>query len=182
MVLEWNTTFNGLWQTGQRIALAMLRGAEHEQDREDIVATAIAQTVTAYLEKIPHSCNAAPSLSDLEGMMKTIVRRRLLDHHRQQFRRKVLPLEESISLGLADTTCPPDADAQAADLWRTIAELDPPLPDLFTDRFLHGWTTIEIARRRDLNPNTVLSHFHRGFARLRERLGDYQPTKHQSSD
>ncbi len=153
----------------------MLRGAEHEQDREDIVATAISQTVTRYLENNPQSRNAPPPLGDLEDMMKTIVRRRLLDHHRQRFRRNVIPLDETIASSLKDAATMPDADAQAADLWRTIAELDPPLPDLFTDRFLHGWTTTEIAQRRALNPNTVLSHFHRGFAKLRERLADHQP-------
>lgn len=154
----------------------MLRGAEHEQDREDIVATAISQTVTGYLENNPQSRNAPPPLGDLEGMMKTIVRRRLLDHHRQHFRRNVIPLDESIASSLEVAAATPDADAQAADLWRTIAELDPPLPNLFTDRFLQGWTTTEIAQRRGLNPNTVLSHFHRGFARLREKLTDHSPS------
>ncbi len=174
-MFSWQSLYDSLWQTGQCIALAMLRGPEHEQDREDIVATAISQTVAGYLEKNPKARNAAPPLSDLEGMMKTIVRRRLLDHLRQKYRRDIIPLDETIAASLTDAAAPPDDDAQAAELWQTVAELDPPLPDLFTDRFLLGWTTTEIAQRRGLNANTVLSHFHRGFARLREKLTDHQP-------
>ena len=164
----WTSIYESLWQIGQRIALAMLRGAEHEQDREDIVATALSQTVTGYLEKNPKARIAAPPLSDLEGMMKTIVRRRLLDHLRQKYRRDIVPFDETTPHPISNFS--PEDGALAAELWQTIAELDPPLPDLFTDRFLHGWTTTEIAQRRCLNPNTVLSHFHRGFARLRSIL------------
>ena len=169
----WTSRFNDLWQTGQRIALVMLSGPEHAQDREDIVATALSQTVSGYLEKNPQARNAAPPLSDLEGMMKTIVRRRLLDHLRQKYRRDIVPFNETTPGPISNFT--PEDEALAAELWQTVAELDPPLPDLFTDRFLHGWSTTEIAQRRGLNPNTVLSHFHRGFARLREKLTDYQP-------
>lgn len=165
---SWQTLYNSLWRVGQRIALAMLRGPEHEQDREDVVATAISQTVAGYLEKNPKARNATPPLSDLEGMMKTVVRRRLLDHLRQKCRRDTVPFDETTAHPTSNFT--PEDDALAAELWLTIAELDPPLPDLFTDRYLLGWTTTEIAQRRGLNPNTVLSHFHRGCARLRQIL------------
>jgi RNA polymerase sigma factor (sigma-70 family) len=162
---SWTSIYQSLWETGQRIALAMLRGDEYHQEREDIVATAISQTVTSFLEKSPKSRNAPPPLSDLEGMMKTIVRRRLLDHLRQKYRRAIVPFDETAPQPVQSST--PADEVEAAELWQTIAELDPPLPDLFTDRFLLGWTTTEIAERRGLNANTVLSHFHRGFARLR---------------
>ena len=96
----WVTLYEALWQTGQRIALAMLRGSAHERDREDIIATAIAQTVMGFLEKNPHACNAPPPPGDLEDMMKTIVRRRLLDHHRRNSRRTLVPFDDSMAAGL----------------------------------------------------------------------------------
>ena len=102
--------------------------------------------------------------------MKTIVRRRLLDHHRLLYRRTLVPFDETVAAALPSQQSTPAHALIATELWHTVAELDPPLPDLFTDRFLLGWTTTEIAERRGLNPNTVLSHFHRGFARLRGML------------
>lgn len=150
----------------------MLRGREHAQNREDIVATAISQTVTGFLEKNPLARNAIPEPGDLEGMMKTIVRRRVLDHHRRQFRRPTVPFDERAAGKIAAALPPSGNDDRAEALWLVIATLDPPLPDLFGDRFLLGWTTAEIARRRGMNPNTVLSHFHRGIARLREQFAD----------
>ena len=146
----------------------MLRGEEHAMEREDIVANALAQVVTGYSKKNPEARNVPPPVSDLEGMMKTIVRRRLLDHHRQHYRRTIVPLDETTLQATQDIT--PENHAIAAELWQTVAQLDPPLPDLFIDRFLFGWNTEEIAGRRGLNPNTVLSHFHRGYAKLRVML------------
>ena len=107
--------------------------------------------------------------------MKTIVRRRLLDHHRRSSRRTLVPFDDSVAAGLPSFSSSPDDHAEAEDLWQTIAALDPPLPDLFTDRFLLGWSTTEIASRRSMKPNTVLSHFHRGFARLRETFAEFRP-------
>lgn len=172
---KWSEMHAILWQIGQRLSLAMLRGSEFASDREDIVAKAIGQTVADFLEKNPQARNNPPPLGDLEGMMKTIVRRRLLDFLRQHYRRSGVSAEDIADASLPAAAPSPDDEALAAELWRTVAELPPPLPELFSDRFLHGWTSSEIAERQGLKLNTVLSHFHRGFAKLREILIDHQP-------
>ena len=86
--------------------------------------------------------------------------------------RSAIPIASAPTLSSREPD--PSDQAAAADLWRRVAELDPPLPDLFMDRFLLGWSTTEIAARRQLNPNTVLSHFHRGFKLLREILPEHR--------
>ena len=169
---DWPAIYQQLWDIGQRIVLAMLRGAEYLADREDIVSTAMTQTVHGYLEKNPLSRNVPPPFSDLEGMMRTITRRRAIDFIRQQSRRPTIPIASAPTLSSREPD--PSDQAAAADLWRRVADLDPPLPDLFMDRFLLGWSTTEIAQRRQLNPNTVLSHFHRGFKLLREILPEHR--------
>ena len=146
---------------GQRVAWHCLRGSEWAAQREDIVATALAQLVTGARD----FCNAAASFDDVVGVMKTIVRRRTIDFLRQRARRP-----EVLVADVPDGSVENPASADGAELWSEVARLDPPLPDLFTDRFMLGWTTTEIATRHQMNVNTVLSHFHRGFRLLRERL------------
>jgi DNA-directed RNA polymerase specialized sigma24 family protein len=47
---------------------------------------------------------------------------------------------------------------------------DPPVPQVFRDRFIEGWSTDEIAERRGINRNTLLTYFAKGLRTLRERL------------
>jgi DNA-directed RNA polymerase specialized sigma24 family protein len=47
---------------------------------------------------------------------------------------------------------------------------DPPVPQVFRDRFIEGWSTDEIATRRSINRNTLLTYFAKGLRTLRERL------------
>ena len=47
---------------------------------------------------------------------------------------------------------------------------DPPVPQVFRDRFIEGWSTDEIAQRRGINRNTLLTYFAKGLRTLRERL------------
>ncbi len=47
---------------------------------------------------------------------------------------------------------------------------DPPVPQVFRDRFLEGWSTDEIAASRGINRNTLLTYFAKGLRTLRERL------------
>lgn len=112
------------------------------------------------------TCNEPESFDDLVAVMKTIVRRRAIDFLRQRARRP-----ETLMAEVPETHAAPDArPSTREDVWLEVARLDPPLPDLFSDRFLLGWNTPEIAARRQMNVNTVLSHFHRGFRILRGRL------------
>lgn len=164
----WHSAYPLLWDAGLRIAWHCLRGGEWAAQREDIVATALAQLVAGANE----ICNAARSFDDVAGVMKTIVRRRTIDFLRQQAGRP-----EVLVADVPDRPAENPAPADGAELWAEVARLDPPLPDLFTDRFVLGWTTTEIAERREMKLNTVLSHFHRGFQSLRARLNrsDFTP-------
>ena len=161
----WNRAYPLLWEAGQRVAWHCLRGPEWAAQRDDLVATALGQLVVGAED----FCNAAAGFDDLVGVLKNIVRRRTIDFLRQQARRP-----EVLVANVPDSPIAPRAD-DATEVWAEVARLDPPLPDLFTDRFVLGWTTTEIAARRQMNVNTVLSHFHRGFRALRERLTDFQP-------
>ncbi len=163
-----------------RVAFGCLRGPEWTPQREDIVAGALGEFVTRICvqpDKTPdvagahHAnqsdlCNELASPDDLVGVFKTIVRRRAIDFLRHRARRP-----EVLVADVPETLV--DADGGGPDptaLWMKIAKLDPPLPDLFSDRFVLGWNTTEIAERRQMKLNTVLSHFHRGFRALRGRL------------
>ena len=131
------------------------------------------EVVAATAKKHADFCNGLATFDDLVAVLKTTVRRRVIDFLRQRARRpEVLVAEVPETLVDAD---PSAGDATA--LWMEVARLDPPLPDLFSDRFLLGWTTSEIAERRQMKVNTVLSHFHRGFRVLRERVArlDFAP-------
>jgi hypothetical protein len=72
---------------------------------------------------------------------------------------------------LIDDT-PDDQRFNLAELLNEVDSLqpDPPLPQVFRDRFIEGWSTDEIATRRSINRNTLLSHFAKGFRTLRDRL------------
>lgn len=161
----WRLAYPLLWESGHRVAWHCLRGAEWAAQRDDLVATALAQLV----EGAENFCNPAASFDDVLGVMKTLVRRRTIDFLRQQARRPEVLVAE-----VPDSPIDARTD-DAAEVWAEVARLDPPLPDLFTDRFVLGWSTSEIAERRQMNVNTVLSHFHRGFRALRTKLTDYRP-------
>jgi DNA-directed RNA polymerase specialized sigma24 family protein len=72
---------------------------------------------------------------------------------------------------LIDDT-PDDQRFNLAELLNEVDSLqpDPPLPQVFRHRFIEGWSTDEIATRRSINRNTLLSHFAKGFRTLRDRL------------
>ena len=130
--------------------------------------TALGQLVQGVVENSQESYNGLTGWDDVLGMMRTIVRRRVADFLRQRGRRPldyVETLPDPATLSLLD-----DLPFTSAELWGAVAELDPPLPELFQDRFLSGWNTTEIAERRRMNVNTLLTYFARGFRALKAKL------------
>ena len=164
---SWSAAYPLLWEAGLRVALIRLAGQTRVSDREDVVSTALAQVVRGYIEKTSESYNQIRTFDDLLGMMRHIVRCRIADLHRSRGRRPEDPVEEIPEA--ADLT----PDLRRFQLHEIIAEVDklnPPLPQVFRDRFIEGWSTDEIAERRGINRNTLLSQFRQGFAILRVQL------------
>lgn len=165
----WSDAYPLLWEAAMRVARCRLAGSEHESDREDAVSNAIQQVVRGVIENSAESFNQIQTFDDVLGMTRHIVRQRITDFLRSRERRPEDVVEDL-----------PEVIAAAADDQRfNLAELlcevdrlqpDPPLPQIFRDRFIEGWSTDEIAIRRSLNRNTLLSHFAKGFRTLRERL------------
>ena len=152
-----------------RVARCRLVGSEHEHDREDAVSTAVQQVVRGVIENSAESFNQIQSFDDVLGMSRHIVRLRITDFLRSRERRPEDVVEELPEL-IAATP-----NEQRFNLSELLAEVDhlqpnPPLPQIFRDRFIEGWSTDEIATRRSINRNTLLSHFAKGFRTLRDRL------------
>ena len=152
-----------------RVARCRLSGSEHEHDREDAVSTAIQQVVRGVIENSTDSFNQIQTFDDVLGMTRHIVRLRITDLLRSKERRPEDVVEELPEL--VDAT-PNDLRFNLAELLTEVDHLqpDPPVPQVFRDRFVEGWSTDEIAARRSINRNTLLSHFAKGFRTLRDRL------------
>lgn len=164
----WVTAYPILRAAGLQVARARLAGSRHEQDREDLVATALAQFVRGLVEKKSPSFNQLSVWSDCLGMMRTLTRARVLDFLRQTYRNREDPsgdLPEYTVDSLADM-----ATAGVEDIFVEIDRLDPPLPELFRERFLEGLTIDEIAARRGVNRNTLCTWFANALRTLRGRL------------
>lgn len=164
---EWSRAYPLLWRDGMMVARCALGGAENEAQREDIVATALSQVMRGVIEENSESYNGMPGFDDLLGMMRSVTRCRVVDFLRQRGRRREDAVDE-----LPEPPPVPveDLPYTMAELMAQVETLDPPLPDIFNDRFLLGWNTTEIAERRQMNVNTLLTYFARGFKLLRERL------------
>ncbi|MCE9518222.1 MAG: sigma-70 family RNA polymerase sigma factor [Verrucomicrobia bacterium] len=163
----WSQAYSLLWRDGMMVARCALSGAEHETQREDIVATALSQVMRGVIEGTSESYNGMHGFDDVLGMMRSVTRCRVVDFLRQRERRREDAVEELPE--------PPPAGVDnlpytMAELMTQVEMLDPPLPDIFSDRFLLGWNTSEIAERRNMNVNTLLTYFAKGFKLLRERL------------
>lgn len=163
----WNAAYPWLWSAGMRLACRLLSGRQWEVQREDIVATAISQVVEGLIGGFSETFNQISSFSDLVGMTQTIVRRRLMDFHRQHSRSREDAVEELPEFAIAAEDLP----FTRAELHEQIAALDPPKPELFLARFFDGLTTREVAERLGMAHGTVLTHFAEGLRLLRERLG-----------
>jgi len=165
----WSAAYSLLWEAAMRVARCRLSGSEHEHDREDAVSTAIQQVVRGVIENSTDSFNQIQTFDDVLGMTRHIVRLRITDLLRSKERRPEDVVEELPEL--VDAT-PNDLRFNLAELLTEVDHLqpDPPVPQVFRDRFVEGWSTDEIAARRSINRNTLLSHFAKGFRTLRDRL------------
>jgi RNA polymerase sigma factor (sigma-70 family) len=162
----WNAAYPLLWSAGMRLAGRLLAGGQWEAQREDVVATAIAQVMEGLMEDSAKSFNQISGFGDLVSMTQTIVRRRIMDFYRQQSRSREDAVEE-----LPEPIVEEDeAQFSPAELLEQILALDPPKPELFRDRFFDGLTTREVAARRNMPHGTVLTHFADGLRLLRGRL------------
>lgn len=152
-----------------RIARIRRAGERYEPDREDAVSTALQQLTRGVIENRSESYNQLSSFDDLLGMMRHIVRLRITDLFRSRERRTEDAVEELPEI--VDLT-PDSTRFQLNELLLEVDRLEPnpPLPQVFRDRFIEGWSTDEIAARRSMNRNTLLSHFAKGFRVLRDRL------------
>lgn len=165
----WVSAYPLLWEAGMIIARIRLSGARHEQDREDLVSTALQQFVRGLISGEGQSYNQISTWDDCLSMTRHIVRSRIIDHHRSIERRLEDAVEE-LPEPLIDFQ--PESRFALSEMLAEVDTLepDPPVPQVFRDRFVEGWSTDEIAERRNLNRNTLLTYFAKGLRTLRERL------------
>ena len=157
------------------IARLRLAGRQFEQDREDIVSTALKQLIAGLVEKKHESFNQLTTWDDCLGMMRHIVRSRVFDFLRARDRRREHAVEE---LPEAPQDFVPEQRFRLGELLPEVDRLqpDPPVPQVFRDRFIDGWSTDEIAERRGINRNTLLTYFAKGLRTLRERCTRLEAT------
>jgi len=167
--LAWISAYPMLWEAGMMIARLRLAGDRFEQDREDIVSTGIQQLIRGLVEQKNDSFNQITSWDDCVRMLRHIVRQRTKDFLRSRERSREDAVEELPEM-------PQDFNAgyrfRLDELLPEVDRLqpDPPVPQVFRDRFIGGWSTDEIATRRGINRNTLLTYFAKGLRTLRERL------------
>lgn len=151
------------------IARLRLAGERFEHDRQDLVSTALQQLIRGLVEGSSESFNQMATWDDCLGMMRHVVRSRVFDFLRARERRREDAVEE---LPEAPQDFAPDQRFRLEELLPEVDRLqpDPPVPQVFRDRFIEGWSTDEIAARRSLNRNTLLTYFAKGLRTLRERL------------
>ena len=114
-------------------------------------------------------------------MMRAIVRNRIADHFRSAYRNREDAVGEVPEPATAAEVVPFGPGVE--DIFVEIDRLDPPMPELFRERFLQGHTIDEIAERRDLNRNTLCTWFAKSLATLRTRLqrgGELETTEKSS--
>jgi hypothetical protein len=167
--LEWAKAYPLLWEAGMRIARLRLVGAEFEQDREDTVSVAVQQFIRGMISSETDSFNQLADWNDCLGMVRHIVRLRVTDFLRGRGRRREDAVEELPEFPLeVQPSCP----FTSVELLREVdlLEPNPPVPQVFRDRFLEGRSTDEIAVERGINRNTLCSYYAKGLRTLRERL------------
>ncbi len=165
---EWGNAYPLLYEVGGRIAAIRLNGSRWAQDREDLVSVALNQFVKGLVENKLESFKQISSWNDCLGMMRSVVRSRLVDFYRERGR----DLEDAVA-----ELPEPVADFPATgfglggeDIFHEIDRLDPPLPELFRERFVEGFTIEEIAKKRGMNRNTLCTWFADALKVLRHRL------------
>lgn len=165
---EWGGAYPLLYEAGARIAAMRLSGSRWAQDREDLVSVALHQFVKGLVENKLESFKQISNWDDCLGMMRSIVRLRVFDFHRERGR----DLEDAVA-ELPEPVADFPATGQglgSEDIFLEIDRLDPPLPELFRERFLEGFTIDEIAKKRGMNRNTLCTWFADALKTLRSRL------------
>lgn len=167
--IAWNAAYPTFWEAGMMIARLRLAGERFELDRQDIVSTGIQQLIRGLMEGKADSFNQITTWDDCVGMLRHIVRSRIIDFLRSRERSREDAVED---LPEAPQDFAPDQRFRLDELLPEVDRLqpDPPVPQVFRDRFLEGWSTDEIAERRGINRNTLLTYFAKGLRTLRERL------------
>jgi DNA-directed RNA polymerase specialized sigma24 family protein len=167
---EWGKAYPLLYEAGARIAAMRLSGSRWAQDREDLVSVALHQLVKGLVENTLNSFKLISSWDDCLAMMRSIVRLRIVDFHRERGRDledAVAELPEPVAIFQAVV---PGLGSE--DIFHEIDRLDPPLPELFRERFVEGYTIDEIATKRGMNRNTLCTWFADALKILRHRLSD----------
>lgn len=165
----WATAYPFLWEAGMRIARLRLAGGQHESDREDIVSTALQQFIRGLIGGESESFNQIETWGDCLAMMRHIVRLRVTDFLRLRGRNREDAVAELPELPVQSSDEP---SFTLPELLREVDTLepDPPVPQVFRDRFLEGRSTDEIAEARGINRNTLVSYYAKGLRALRGRL------------
>lgn len=165
----WSEAYALLFEAGMNIACIQLAGSHFQQEREDRVSIAMQEFVKGVVEKTSKSFNQMETWNDCLAMFRTIVRARVKDFHRKDYDNPVDGVE---ALPDVPPEFMPEKRFRLDELLPEVDRLkpDPPVPQVFRDRFVEGWSTDEIAGRRGINRNTLLTYFANGLRTLRERI------------
>jgi len=108
------------------------------------------------------------------GYLYRIARNLLVDHLRQQARRKTEPLEPQALLDLEDPHACVETQAMAEQqrqaLRDAMASLPPRTRQVLELNRLEGLTHAEVARRMEISDSSVQKHLARGLALVMQRL------------
>ena len=165
---EWGKAYPLLYEAGVRIAAIRLSGSRWAQDREDLVSVALHQFVKGLAENKLESFKQISSWDDCLGMMRSIVRLRIVDFYRERGRDLADAVAELPEPAAAFQAVVPGLGSE--DIFLEIDRLDPPLQELFRERFVEGFTIDEIAKKRGMNRNTLCTWFADALKILRHRL------------
>jgi RNA polymerase sigma factor (sigma-70 family) len=171
---SWEKAYPLLWDAGIKVAFINLGGAQHSQNREDLVAEALGQLQQGLVRGDGREENIFNQISgwrDLVRMMCLITERRIADFLRKKYRRGEEIHADPTLAGEAVvpvTGAEPDWDSEL--LWGLIGRLPPPKPEVLLDRFVLGMSASEVAEKRNIPRNTVLSHWSAGLQTLRTWL------------
>ena len=167
---EWARAYPLLYEAGARIAAMRLSGSRWAQDREDLVSVALHQFVQGLVENRLNSFKQITTWDDCVSMLRSIVRSRIVDFYRERAR----DLEDTVAqLPEAPIAFPgggTELGLGTDDIFHEIDHLDPPLPELFRERFVEGYTIDEISAKRGINRNTLCTWFADALRLLRRRL------------
>jgi RNA polymerase sigma factor (sigma-70 family) len=165
----WALAYPSLWEAGMIIARLRLAGGRFERDRQDLVSTAIQQLIRGLMEEKNESYNRISTWDDCLSMTRHIVRQRITDFFRSLERSREDAVEELPEL---PEDFQPEQRFRLKELLPELDRLqpDPPVPQVFRERFIERLSTDEIAERRGINRNTLLTYFAKGLRTLRERL------------